>query len=252
MVDGVVVNVLGGDGCLDDLLKNLLAEVLSGDVGRVLGRNDDGVDTNGDNSAVVVLVLDGDLSLGVGAEPGESAIATGGGHGSVELVSELESEREELRGLVGGITEHDTLVTSTELLKSLLVVQTLGNIGGLLLNGDEQVEGLVVETLIRVIVTNVLDGVADNLLVVELGLGGDLTENHDHTSLGGGLASDLGKGVLSQAGIEDSIRDLISDLVGVTLTDGLGLYDALVISGSCRSWRCFYCRKLLARVLRLR
>lgn len=223
MVDGVVVNVLGRDGRLDDLLKNLLAKLLGGDVGRVLGRNDDGVDTDGDNGAVVVLVLDGDLSLGVGAEPWERAIATGSRHGSVELVSELESEGEELRGLIGSITEHDTLVTSTKLLKGLFVVQTLSNIGGLLLNGDEQVEGLVVETLGRVIVTNVLDGIADNLLVVELGLGGDLTENHDHTSLGGGLASDLGKGVLSQAGIEDGIRDLIGDLVRVTLTDGLGL-----------------------------
>ena len=42
---------------------------------------------------------------------------------------ELKSQWEELRGLVGGITEHDTLVTSTELLKSLIVVKTLGDLG---------------------------------------------------------------------------------------------------------------------------
>lgn len=135
---------------------------------------------------------------------------------------EQQSQGEELGGLIGGITEHDTLVTGTKLLKSLLVVQTLGDIGRLLLNGDQQVQGLVVETLGGVIVANVLDGVTDNLLVVELGVGGDLTKDHDHTSLGGGLASNLGEGVLGQAGIEDGIRHLISDLVGVTLTDGLG------------------------------
>lgn len=177
----------------------------------------------GNNGTVVVLVLDGDLGLGVGAEPGEGAVTAGSRHGSVELVGEEKGEGEELRGLVGGVSEHDTLVTGTELLEGLLVVETLGDIGGLLLNGDEQVKGLVVEALGGVIVADVLDGVTDNLLVVELGLGGDLTEDHDHTGLGGGLASDLGEGVLSQAGVEDGIGDLIGDLVGVTLTDRLGL-----------------------------
>lgn len=223
MVDGLVIEVLGGNDLLDDLLLNLLAELLSGDILGVLGRDDDGVDALGNNSAVVVAVLNGNLGLGVGSEPGEGAVAAGSGHGSVELVGEEESEGEELRGLVGGIAEHDTLVTGTELLEGLLVVETLRDIGGLLLNGDEQVAGLVVETLGRVIVADVLDGLTDDLLVVEVGLGGDLTEDHDHAGLGGSLASNLGEGVLGETGIENGIRNLISDLVGVTLTDGLGL-----------------------------
>lgn len=223
VVDGLVVEVLGRDDLLDDLLLNLLAELLSGDILGVLGRDDDGVDALGNNSAVVVAVLNGNLGLGVGSEPGEGAVAAGSGHGSVELVGEEESEGEELRGLVGGIAKHDTLVTGTELLEGLLVVETLRDIGRLLLNGDEQVAGLVVETLGGVIVADVLDGFTDDLLVVEVGLGGDFTEDHDHAGLGGSLASNLGEGVLGEAGIEDGIRNLISDLVGVTLTDGLGL-----------------------------
>jgi len=103
------------------------------------------------------------------------------------------------------LTEHDTLVTGTELLESLLVVETLGNVGRLLLDGNEDVAGLVVETLVGAVVTNVLDGLTDDLLVVETGLGGDLTEDHDHAGLGGSLASNLGEGVLSQAGIEDGV-----------------------------------------------
>ena len=224
MVDGVSIKVLGGDGSLDDLLEDLLTELLSGDVGRVLGRDDNSVDALGDDSATILGVLDGDLGLGVGAQPGQRAIAAGGGHGSVELVGEDEGEGEELRGLIGGITEHDTLVTSTELLNSLLVVETLSNVGGLLLNGNEQVQGLVVKALLGVIVADVLDGLAHDLLVVELGIGGDLAKDHDHAGLGGSLASDLGEGILSQAGVEDGIGDLISDLIGVTLTDGLGLW----------------------------
>lgn len=222
VVDGLIAEVLGGDDLLDDLLLDLLSELLGGDVGRVLSRDNDSVDALRDNGTVVVLVLDGDLGLGVGSEPGKGAVTASSGHGSVELVSEEESKGEELRGLVSGITEHDTLVTSTELLESLLVVETLGNVRGLLLNGDEQVAGLVVKTLLGVIVTDVLDGITDDLLVVELGLSGDLTEDHDHTGLGGSLTSNLGEGVLAKAGIEDGVGNLISDLVGVTLTNGLG------------------------------
>jgi hypothetical protein len=223
VIDGVLIEVLGGNSSLDDLLLDLLAELLSGDILRVLGRNDNGVNTLGNNGTAVLLVLDGDLSFGVRAQPRKRAITAGSSHGSVQLVGELKSKGEELRGLISGIAEHDTLVTSAEILKSLIVVKTLSDIRGLLLNSDEQVEGLIVEAFLGAVVTDVLDGITDNLLVVDVGTGGDLSEDHDHTGLGGSLASDLGEGVLSQAGIENGIGNLIGNLVGVALTDGFGL-----------------------------
>ena len=229
MVNGTVIKVLGRDGSLDDLLEDLLAELLSCDILAVLGRDDDGVDAERDNGTVVVLVLNGDLSLGIRAEPWEGTVAAGSGHGSVELVGEEEGKGEKLGGLIGGIAEHDTLVTSAEVLEALVEMETLGDIWRLLLNGNEKIASLVVEALGGVVIANALDGLTDDLLVVKLGLGGDLTEDHDHTSLGGGLAGDLGEGILSQAGIEDGIRNLISDLVGVALTNGLGLSKAVSI-----------------------
>lgn len=206
----VVVKVLGRDNLLDDLLLDLLTELLGGDVLAVLGRDDDSVDTERNDSTAIVSVLNGDLGLGVGSQPGEGAITAGLGHGRVELVGEEEGQGQELRGLIGGISEHDTLVTSTELLESLLVVETLSDIGRLLLDGNENVAGLVVEALVGGVVADVLDGTTDDLLVVEVGLGGDLTEDHDHTGLGGSLAGDLGERVLLEAGIEDGIGDLVT------------------------------------------
>jgi hypothetical protein len=50
---------------------------------------------------------------------------------------------------------------------------------------------------------------------------GDLAEDHDHTGLGGSLASDLGEGVLPEAGIEDGIRDLIA-VVALVRFGGVG------------------------------
>lgn len=230
VVDGLLVEVLGGDGLLNDLLEDLLPQLLGGDVLGVLGRDDNGVDAAGDDRTVVVLVLDGNLGLGVGPEPGKSTITAGSSHRSIELVGQSDGEGEEFGGLVGSISEHDTLVTGTQLLESGVQVQSLGDVGRLLLNGDQDVAGLVVETLGRVIVADVLDGATDDLLVIETGLGGDFTENHDHTGLGGSLASDLKirlvsfgvpaskkcarvnlrQRVLGQAGVEDGIGNLIA------------------------------------------
>ena len=181
VVDSAVVKELSRDDLADNLLLDDGTELLSGDIVAVLGRDNDGVNAEGLDGTIVVSVLNGDLGLGIGEQPGDGAVVTGSLHGSVELVREEDGQGQELRGLVGGIAEHDTLVTSTELLKSLLVVQTLGNIGRLLLDGDEDVASLVVEALLGSIVTDVLDSATDDLLVVQTSLGGNLTEDHNHT-----------------------------------------------------------------------
>jgi len=67
--DDLVVKVLGGNDDLDDLLEELLADGLVVDIRGVLSGDDDGVDALGDHGAIVILVLDGDLGLGVGTEP---------------------------------------------------------------------------------------------------------------------------------------------------------------------------------------
>jgi len=105
----------------------------------------------------------------------------------------------------------------------------LCDIGGLLLNGNQNVASLVVETFLGIIVANILDRISDNFLVIELSLGSNLTKDHNHTSLGGGLASNLGKRILPQAGVEDGIRDLISDLIWVALSYRLRLDLWLVV-----------------------
>ena len=90
----------------------------------------------------------------------------------------------------------------------------------MLLNSNEDVACLVVEALLGGVVTDVLDGTTNDLLVVEVGLGGNLTEDHDHTGLGCGLASDLGEGVLLEAGIEDGVRDLIAGIQSASVFSG--------------------------------
>ena len=66
VVDCLVIKVLGGNGSLDDLLQDLLAEFLGGYVGTMLCRHDDGVDAQGNNGTVIMLILNRDLGFGVG------------------------------------------------------------------------------------------------------------------------------------------------------------------------------------------
>jgi hypothetical protein len=213
-VVGGVLEELSGDDGVNDVLLDGLTEVLGLDVLRVLDRDDNGVNAKGNESTVLVLVLNGDLGLGIRTQPTEGTVATEVSHLSVQLVGKSNSEGHVFRSLISGITKHDTLVTSTNILNvEGLLDETLSNIRGLLLDGNKDVTGLVVETLGRIIITNLLDGVTNDLLVVKLSLGGDFTKDHDHTSLGGSLTSDLGKGILGQAGIENSVRDLIANLV---------------------------------------
>jgi hypothetical protein len=130
-------------------------------------------------------------------------------------------KRHHLRGLIGGIAEHVTLIASTHVIIAPTNVHTLSNVGALLLDGDEDVASLVVEANGGISETNPAHGVTDDLLVVKRRLGGDFSEDHDHASLARGLASDLGVRILGKASIENSVRDLIAELVRVTLRDAL-------------------------------
>ena len=214
MIGGSLIKVLGWNDLLDDLLFDLLAELLSGDVLAVLGRDNNCVNTDGNDGTAIMSVLNCDLGLGVGPQPWEASVVSSLLHGGVELVREEECQGEQLWGLVGGISKHDTLVTSTKLLKGFIVVQTLGNVGRLLLNGNEHIAGLVVKALGGVVVADVLDGTTDDLLVVKVSLGGDLAKNHNHARLGSRFTGHLGERIFSEAGIEDGIGDLITGQSG--------------------------------------
>jgi hypothetical protein len=201
MINGPFIKEVLGDDLLDNVFHNLLAKLLCRDLLGVLCGDDNGVDTERDRRAAVLLVLDRDLGLRVGAEPRQDARAACGSQCRIELVGEHDGEGHVLGRFIGSIAKHDSLVSRTVCFERA-VVETLGNVGRLLLDSDEDVAGLVVEALGRVVVADVLDGVADDLLVVEVGLGRNLAKDHDHASFGCRLAGNLGPGVLLEASIE--------------------------------------------------
>ena len=69
---------------------------------------------------------------------------------------EDERERHLLLGLVGGITKHDALITGANILVGAVLVDTLGNVGRLLLETVDDGAGAVVQSLLVRIVTDFL------------------------------------------------------------------------------------------------
>ncbi len=208
VVDSFLIEKVCRDDLPDDLVHDLLAKLLRRDAVGVLGRNNDGVYTKRNGSTAVLLVLNGDLSLGVGTQPRKNARTTCDRHCSIELMRKHDGQRHVLLRLVGSISKHNTLVTSTNILKAS-VIKTLGNVGGLLLDRNENIAGLVVKALFGVVVSDLLDGVADDLLVVDDCLGGNLAENHDHASFRRGLAGNFGERVLLKASIKLNAQEKI-------------------------------------------
>lgn len=220
MVDGVLIKVLGGDDLVDDLSLQISLDLLLCDILIMLGGDDNGVTTERGHGTIGLLaVLDDNLGLAIGADPLQDTLVAHLSEAGTKLGSEGVSEGHELGSLVRGITKHVALVTSAHILKLTVNVNTLGDIRGLSLDGDNDVAGTVVDTLLLIIITDLLEGVANDLLIVHGSLGGDLTEDHDHTSLGASLASDLGEGILCEASINNGVRNLIAELVGVPLVD---------------------------------
>jgi len=222
VVDGVLIQVLGGDDGDDHAVHQDLSHVLQLDVFVVLNGDDDGVHALGDASTIFERVFAGDLSLGVGSEPLAGSVASEFGHSLVEFVSEDDGEGHGFLGLVRGVAEHESLISGSGLILITTNVHALSDIGGLLFEGDQDVAGLVVESFGGVVVADMFDGVADDFLVVDDGFGGDFSADEDHTSLGDRFAGDFGVGVLLEVSIEDGIRHLIADLVGMTFSDGFG------------------------------
>mmetsp|Transcript_18712 Transcript_18712/g.46482 ORF Transcript_18712/g.46482 Transcript_18712/m.46482 type:complete len:374 (-) Transcript_18712:63-1184(-) len=219
MVDGLFVQILFGNDLLDHVFHKIARDLFLGHVLRVLAGNDNRVDALGDGSTLLVeLVLAGDLRFGIGTNPVAGSVLADLGNLGSELGGQHVRQRHEGFRLVGSVTKHDSLVTGTEVFH-LLGIDGLGNVRGLFLDGHNDVAGLVVKSLSGVVVSNVLDGIADDLLVVDGGRGGDLSKNHDHSRLTAGLAGDAGFFVSGQAGVQDGIRNLIGKLVRVSLVD---------------------------------
>jgi hypothetical protein len=202
---------VGGDGWLDHVLDQVLADRRKADVGTVLGGDDDRL--HGDGLAVDV--ADGDLALPVGTQIVERPRPAHRGEALHELVREHDGQWHQLRRLRARVAEHQALVARPQL------VHADGNVARLLVDGRDHAARLVVEAVLGPRVAHLLDGLARDPGNVHVAGGGDLACYHHEAGGEERLASDAARGVLGQDGVQDRIGDLIGDLVRMPLGHGL-------------------------------
>ena len=207
------------EALLDDVLDAELLDLFVRDVGGVLGRDDDVLDSH----RPAVFVGDRDLRLRVGPQPRHLAALADLGQLAAETVREHDRRRHQLGRLVAGVAEHQPLVAGALLggllPRGLLRVDALRDVRRLL--RDQQVdEHLVgVEHVVVVDVADFADGLTRDRLEVELGLGRDFAADHHDVRLDEGFAGDAAVLVTGETRVEDRVGNRVGDLVGMPLAD---------------------------------
>ncbi len=95
------------------------------------------------------------------------------------------------------------------------MIHTLRDVVALLVIAHHDGTAFVVDAVLGVVVADALDGVAGDLDVIHMGIGGDFTGQHDQTGVGQGFSGDAAAGVLLKNGIQNRIRNLVCHFVGV-------------------------------------
>mmetsp|Transcript_32014 Transcript_32014/g.78115 ORF Transcript_32014/g.78115 Transcript_32014/m.78115 type:complete len:294 (+) Transcript_32014:428-1309(+) len=224
MIHRLIIQILGRNNGLDHMLHDIGTDLLVGHILRMLSGDQDRVHTLGDHGTILtLLVLHGHLRLPIRSHPWAGPVLTDLRQLPPKLGGQGVGERHQLRRLVRSVSEHVTLIASTNVLDALRshAVHSLPDVRGLLLKLVQHLHGPVVQTLRSIVVPDLLAGVTHNLLIVHLRLRGDLTEHHHHPSLRACLASNAAVRVLGQQSIHHSIRHLIRQLVRVALVHGL-------------------------------
>jgi len=133
-----------------------------------------------------------------------------------QLVRQRDRSRHQLLILIARISKHHSLIAGAA------GVDAHGDVAGLFVDAGDDGAGVAVEAVEGVVVSDGLDGAADDLLEIDVGFGGDFSGDDDEAGGGEGFAGDAAGGVFGQAGVEDSVGNLVGDLIGMAFGDGFG------------------------------
>ena len=230
----------------DDVGLDLGTQLLGGDLLGMLRGHHDLLHVDG----LVVDVADRDLGLAVGAQVGHGAVLAHCSQLLGHALCQVDGHGHERGRLVAGVAEHHALVAGADLLVGVVarlamlglvaLIDALGDVGALIVDGVEHATGIAVEAVLRAIVADLAQHLARKRGHVDVGLGADLAGHDDHARGCHGLAGAAhlrgvgrlaGRGdvalpgkldLLLKDGVEHGVGDLVAHLVGMTLGDGLG------------------------------
>ena len=119
----------------------------------------------------------------------------------------------QLGSLGAGTTEHHTLVAGT----AYFIISTQRDICRLGMDTALDLHRIRIEAVAGIDITDLTNSLTGNFLVIYHSFGGNLTA--DDAEVGGhhGFTSNTGCRILSQASIQDGIRNRVSNLIGVAV-----------------------------------
>ena len=100
-------------------------------------------------------------------------------------------------------------------------VDTLRDVGALLVDRHDDATRVAVEAVERVVVADAVDRLASDLRDLDVGVGRDLAGDDAETGRQQGFAGDAAVGILGEDGVEHGVGDLVGHLVGMALGDAL-------------------------------
>ena len=136
----------------------------------MLRRNKNVIDAEGSELAVLIGILNDNLSLAVRSQPRDLSVLSLNGHLFSEFVGQLVGQGMQsiLVPLVGGIAEHKTLITSTYISIRLVGVDGGKNIGILGLDVGDYLAVRTIKSDCFAGITNLSTNIASDLLKVDL------------------------------------------------------------------------------------
>ena len=217
---------LFGQDRVDDLVDHILTNLLVGDLGAVLGGNNDRIHAD----RLVAAELDGHLALAVGPQPGNLFGETGCRKPGENAVSQGDGQRHQLRGVVAGVTEHQSLIAGPDLLAlGRVLVHALGNVRALPVQREQYRTGVGRYAVLVVDIADFANHLADNFRIVDRRGGRDLACHYRHARSDQRLTSDAAEGVFGKQGIENTIGNLVGEFVGVSHADRLACEQELAL-----------------------
>lgn len=131
------------------------------------------------------------------------------------------AQRHEFFGFISSVTDHEALVSGSNVELIFFEVNRLSDIGALFIDGDDDDGGFVIHTNVNGVVADFFNGLSGNLFEVDFGLSADFTEDHADAVFDGTFAGDFGFGVLGETGVKDGVGDVVTEFVGVSAGDVL-------------------------------
>ena len=160
-------------------------------------------------------VLDCYLALRIWAEEGYVAIASGERCCAGQSVCNRDWERHQLFGLVDRVSDHYPLIACA--LVQACAANRRAYIWRLLVNIDADICALCVEVVLRLGVADVGDDRPRQRFVVDVRLGRDFSVQPHAVGGARSLARDARRRVVAQCRVDYCIRDLVADLVWMTV-----------------------------------